>query len=130
MSKVKTAKTKAEKLNANSKIWEVLTEAKKHLSDDLSSYEEDLAGKCTYICYAASYALCRHPYNQSEENSSKAHKYILDQLYPNSSLEAWLHENHGLTMCELLSSEGRKKTQATRKAWLDHMIETCKAQNI
>ena len=71
------------------------------------------AGKSRYICHAASYAGV----------GRVVQAVILPMLDPTRSLETWLANRHGIE-----ASSSHEKTQATRHAWLDHLIQHFEAQ--
>lgn len=118
----------AKKITRDSKIWEILTAAKKHLSNKPTDLCDDFKGKCQYICHAVSYALDGNAFWYDRD--SKAHDYIMEQLEHHDSLEVWLCDTKGISWNDLDSEEGGIKLQTTRKAWLNHMIKECKAKDI
>ena len=79
-------------------------------------------GKERYICYALT-ASWKHRLPAVREDFLRAEKIIMDLLGGYVTLERWLAGVHGIYWC------GQKpKLQATRRAWLDHLIEHYEAK--
>ena len=72
-------------------------------------------GKNTYICYAAS--------SCSPEVREKVVPIIGELLEPYAYLDTWLMSKHGID-----TFQDRVKTQVTRHAWLDHLVQHYEAQ--
>lgn len=74
-----------------------------------------------YICYALSRVNAPH---QDIRNAKRIVQYLLKGCV---SLEAWLYHKHNIGV-NFFARESAKKMQATRQAWLDHLIEHYEAQ--
>ena len=67
------------------------------------------AGKSVYICYAAE--------SCSDVVASEVIPIVRELLHPYAHLDTWLWKKHGID-----PFPDRAKEQATRHAWLDHLI--------
>lgn len=109
------------------KIYKVLERAKPYLWLGSSHWMPDDRQK--YICYCIGYL--QYQKQISHFDAWQAKKFIDNQLGGCSTLELWLH-NQGIVDLKdsFLVQKDRMKMQATRLAWLNHMIEFCKKENI
>ena len=77
-----------------------------------------------YICHQLD-ALCRmHEISRSDRNRCK--RIVSKLLGIDGSLESWLFYVHDIRV--LNTAACHRKIQATRRAWLDHLIEHYKAK--
>lgn len=78
-------------------------------------------GKERFICYALNRT------EASNHDIQMAKNIVRDLLCGCVTLESWLSAKHGVKQnCYTLA--GTKKMQATRHAWLDHLIEHYEAK--
>jgi len=70
------------------------------------------SGKERFICHA----ILDAP-KVSDRDKYRARRIVEDLLGPHESLEGWLLSNH-----QIRAYQAPVKTQETRRAWLDHLI--------
>jgi len=96
------------------KTSEVLRRVRKHLVDDDSGMVHH-----RYICYALSELYLRGYIGDRDRTRVK--RLIHNLLSGAQTLEEWLVAYHGIPYEN--TREYKIKIMATRKAWLDHLIE-------
>ena len=98
------------------KTSEVLRRVHNHLS-----YARDYAvAHKHFICEALNY-LYFEVAVIGDRDRTRVKKIITSLLLPQYTLEDWLEINHNIACTHTL--DYRQKIMATRKAWLDHLIE-------
>lgn len=103
------------------KTSEVLRRVRIHLSDGT---DNPLSHRI-YICYALNY-LYFHAGAIGDRDRQRVTKIIEAALHPACTLEHWLLINHDIPLKR--TKPYRRKIMATRKAWLDHLIEHYEAK--
>lgn len=98
----------------------VLSLVKEHLRDGgyMQSHER-------YICYALEW-LYYDAKTIGDRDRTRVRKLIRSHLDGLFSLEFWLSHVHGIDVTN--TPRYKKRIMATRKAWLDHLIEHYRKQ--
>ena len=91
------------------KTSQVFIRAKNFLSTGPTDYGDR---KTEYICYAIDRTRC------SKTDKDRARDIIMDLLDDNYTLGSWLRHVKGIE-----NDRHNPKMQATRHAWIDHLIE-------
>lgn len=101
------------------KTSEVFRRVKLHLLDEgyMMAHER-------YICYALNELYMSAKIGDRDRTRCK--KIVMDLLHPVKSLEAWLCVCHNKEITN--TSHYKKRIMATRKAWLDHLINHYEAK--
>ena len=98
----------------------VLRKVKDHLRDEgFMVFHE------RYICYAIGW-LYYVDASIGDRDRTRVKKLVLTHLEGSPSLERWLERHHGIEMTN--TTDYKRKVMATRKAWLDHLIQHYEAK--
>lgn len=105
----------------------VLKRAKKMLAVNYS----ELKDKTAYICYSIDDAA--EGGKVTHGGANRVRDIVQDRLSPNSTLEGWLRDNHGIYSPGWHASDEaciahKTKVQETRHAWVDSMIAEFEAK--
>ena len=98
------------------KTSEVLRRVRTHLyygRDYSVAHKHFICEALNYLYYAAGVI--------GDRDRTRVKKIITAMLLPHKTLEEWLEVNHNIACTHTL--DYRQKIMATRKAWLDHLIE-------
>ncbi len=110
------------------KIWEVLTEIKKHLCGSKDVDAPKWNGKKRFICHALFHAMGLEWWNRHKyKNNFPAYSLITERMGGSSTLENCL-DTHGIEVYRLRDS--RKKMQTYRHRWLDSLIKEFKEKDL
>jgi hypothetical protein len=85
-----------------------------HTSDDLFTHSE-------YICHRL--LSLAHKGKISWDTQRKAEEILHKRLYPQVSLEVWLHAKLGIEYKTIYSLEGVHKCEMTRIEWLKSLVK-------
>ena len=117
-------------LTKDSKMWEILVEAKKYLGKTISSKGRSEKGKTAYICYSINQVLSQAGIHGTTKSYLRLIELIHARLEGCSALSTWLvHKGYCKSLEECYEFKG-SKLQATRHAWVDSMIQEFKAKGI
>ena len=97
------------------KTSEVFRKVKDHLLDEgyMQHHER-------YICYAITELYFKKK-TIRDKDRVRCKRIVMELLAPASSLEHWLDMHHRKEITN--TPRYKRKIQATRKAWLDHLIQ-------
>lgn len=112
------------------KIWEVLTEAKKLLSDD-KVHLAHCTVKYEYICHCISAVYKTDIYDVKKRNTP-AHHLIKNRLSNKTDIREWLDDNvpNWYNSVIALNLNSRQQIQAYRHRWLDALIKEFKEKDL
>lgn len=102
------------------KTSRVFMRVKEHLCDGGYMFSHE-----RFICYAIDYLYYKAKVIRDRDRT-RCKKIVRELLGLSKSLEAWLWTEHGIV--NRMTPAYQKKIMATRKAWLDHLINHYEAK--